>query len=423
MSDLNDLNKPTTTDTEPNVLDTLRAHILRAATWSGWSSTANKVAGLMSAVTAVVSGGRSMRLYRRNDANSADEEVVLLPGVSIGGNAATASDVQAGSKLDTSLAAKAPLNSPVFVGVPTTPTAAPGTNTTQVANTAFVRTEVANVVGSTPAALDTLNELATALGNDPNFAATITGALGNKAPLNGVGATGTWTINISGQAGSSVLNVSLDGDRNPSTIKPSTTSHAVRYDFVNGSAAGVASRYAGLMTYAPWDGKTASTGDASYQLAFGGSAADSGGVPTLNIRKGIDATWNAWYTLLHSGNFNAYAPGLTGGGASGTWNINITGTATVTTSQVLSATTGASAGGVGSYVLASIPNSWGLLPNSNGTVDGASLVAASVVIGYATTDFPNIRLAGTWRHMGNRSESLHGYGYMGNEVGLFLRIL
>lgn len=87
MSDLNDLNRPVPTDTEPNVLDTLRAHIIRAATWSGWGGTTNKVAGLMSAVTAAVSGGRSLRLYRRNDGNTADEEVVSLPGVSVGGSA------------------------------------------------------------------------------------------------------------------------------------------------------------------------------------------------------------------------------------------------------------------------------------------------------------------------------------------------
>lgn len=87
MPDLNDLSRPVTTDTEPNVLDTLRAHIIRVATWSGWSATGNKVAGIMSAVTTVVSGGCSLRLYRRNDANTSDEEIVSLPGVSIGGSA------------------------------------------------------------------------------------------------------------------------------------------------------------------------------------------------------------------------------------------------------------------------------------------------------------------------------------------------
>ena len=190
MSDLNDLAKPVTTDTEPNVLDTLRGHIVRAITWAGYSATANKVAGMMSAVTAAVSGGRSLRLYRRNDANSADEEVVTLPGISVGGNAATASAAQSGSALETALSAKAPLNSPGLTGTPTAPNVVAGTNNTQIANTAFVQTAVANLVGSTPAALDTLAEFATALGNDANFSTTITNALANKAPSSHVGSNG-----------------------------------------------------------------------------------------------------------------------------------------------------------------------------------------------------------------------------------------
>ena len=105
MSDLNDLSRPLPTDTEPDVLDTLRAHIIRLSTWSGWSSTANKVAGLISATTAAVTGGRSLRLYRRNDANNSDEEIISLPGVSIGGNAATASAAQEGSALAQAIAA------------------------------------------------------------------------------------------------------------------------------------------------------------------------------------------------------------------------------------------------------------------------------------------------------------------------------
>ncbi len=180
MSDLNDLAKPVTTDTEPNVLDTLRAHIVRAATWAGYGATANKVAGIMSAVTAAVSGGRSMRLYRRNDANTADDEVVSLPGMSVGGNAATASAAQPGSALESALNAKAPLNSPNLTGTPTAPNAAAGTNSTQIANTAFVQTAVANLVASSPAALDTLAELGAALGGDANFTSTVNTALGNR---------------------------------------------------------------------------------------------------------------------------------------------------------------------------------------------------------------------------------------------------
>ncbi len=71
----------------------------------------------------------------------------------------------------------AALDSPAFTGTPTAPTAAPGTNTTQLANTAFVHAAVAALVAASPAALDTLNELAAALGNDANFATTVNNAL------------------------------------------------------------------------------------------------------------------------------------------------------------------------------------------------------------------------------------------------------
>jgi hypothetical protein len=67
---------------------------------------------------------------------------------------------------------------------------------------------------------------------------------------------------------------------------------------VSASTTGTGGNYAGVMTYAPWVGTTASTGDASYQLAFGSTASNGGGIPELNIRKGIDSTWNAWYTLV-----------------------------------------------------------------------------------------------------------------------------
>lgn len=78
---------------------------------------------------------------------------------------------------------RALIASPGFTGIPTAPTAPAGTNNTQIATTAFVRTAVTALVGSAPVTLDTLNELATALGNDPNFAATMATQLGLKAPL------------------------------------------------------------------------------------------------------------------------------------------------------------------------------------------------------------------------------------------------
>jgi len=88
---------------------------------------------------------------------------------------------------------KADLESPVFTGTPTAPTAALGTNDTQIANTAFVAAAIAALVNSSPAALDTLQELAAALGNDPNFATTITNLIGTKANIASPSFTGTPT--------------------------------------------------------------------------------------------------------------------------------------------------------------------------------------------------------------------------------------
>lgn len=79
---------------------------------------------------------------------------------------------------------KAPLASPEFTGVPKAPTAAASTNTTQLATTAFVQTAIANLVNSAPETLDTLDELAAALGDDANFATTVTNALAGKLAAN-----------------------------------------------------------------------------------------------------------------------------------------------------------------------------------------------------------------------------------------------
>ena len=87
----------------------------------------------------------------------------------------------------------APLASPALTGTPTAPTASLATNTTQVATTAFVAAALANMVDSAPGALDTLNELAAAMGDDPNFAATVTNSLALKAPLASPALTGTPT--------------------------------------------------------------------------------------------------------------------------------------------------------------------------------------------------------------------------------------
>ncbi|HFP2168070.1 TPA: phage tail protein [Escherichia coli] len=97
--------------------------------------------------------------------------------------AAINNDPKFGTTINNALAQKAPLSSPALTGTPTAPTAAQSVNNTQIATTAFVKSAIAAMVGSAPAALDTLNELAAALGNDPNFATTMLNALAGKQPL------------------------------------------------------------------------------------------------------------------------------------------------------------------------------------------------------------------------------------------------
>lgn len=91
---------------------------------------------------------------------------------------------------------RAPLASPIFTGIPAGPTADISTNTTQLATTAFVKSVVADLVATAPDTLDTLNELATALGNDPNFATTMTTALAGKVDKTGSLLTGA--LGVSG---------------------------------------------------------------------------------------------------------------------------------------------------------------------------------------------------------------------------------
>lgn len=75
------------------------------------------------------------------------------------------------------------LASPALSGTPTAPTAVQTTNSTQIATTAFVKAAVSALVGSAPGTLDALNEIATAIGNDPNFATTLATQMAGKQPL------------------------------------------------------------------------------------------------------------------------------------------------------------------------------------------------------------------------------------------------
>ena len=137
--------------------------------------------------------------------------------------------------LQAALDLKAPLASPALTGTPTAPTAASATNTTQIATTAFVKTAISNLVDSSPAALDTLNELAAALGDDPDFASTVSTSLGEKVAKTSVQALhATDALRISGQT---VYLYKGDGT-SENVVIPSTNitvSHAASSVAVNSS--------------------------------------------------------------------------------------------------------------------------------------------------------------------------------------------
>ena len=81
-------------------------------------------------------------------------------------------------------------------------------NSTKVATTAYTDTAIANLVDSSPSALNTLNELAAALGDDANFSTTVTNSIATKMPLAG----GTFTGDVTFSGGASAITVSGGSD-------------------------------------------------------------------------------------------------------------------------------------------------------------------------------------------------------------------
>ncbi|HAX0255876.1 TPA: phage tail protein [Escherichia coli G132] len=120
--------------------------------------------------------------YTAQDATTAQKGIVQLSSATNSTSETLAATSKTVKAVMDETNKKAPLNSPALTGTPTTPTARQGTNNTQIASTAFVMAAIAALVDSSPDALNTLNELAAALGNDPNFATTMTNALAGKQP-------------------------------------------------------------------------------------------------------------------------------------------------------------------------------------------------------------------------------------------------
>jgi hypothetical protein len=217
-------------------------------------------------------------------------------------------------------------------------------NSSRVATTAWIRTYVgsqfADMVASAPATLDTLAELATALGNDPNFATTITTSIGTRVPQariltingvsfdlsadrswtiaagvssfntrtgaitlvssdvttalgytpvqpNGTGASGTWGISISGASNStSFFNLTFSSD-----IESVTSGGIYRQE--NPSSG---------FSYTTTLNMNSSDGRQQLTISRGGDGMKFRGTTTSS-----GTSWNAWNTVLHSSNYSAYS--------------------------------------------------------------------------------------------------------------------
>jgi len=103
------------------------------------------------------------------------------------------------TNLQTALDLLAPLASAALTGTPTAPTAVPATNTTQLATTAFVKLAFDELINAAPGTLDTLDEIAAALGDDPNFVTTITSTLAGKVAIANLVTTAQWLANTAGK--------------------------------------------------------------------------------------------------------------------------------------------------------------------------------------------------------------------------------
>ncbi|HBL6848624.1 TPA: tail fiber protein [Escherichia coli] len=145
------------------------------------SSSSEEFAATPKAVKAAFDLAKSK--YTAKDATTSQKGLVQLSSATNNTSEALAATTKAVKSVKDLADKKAAINSPAFTGTPTAPTATQGTNNTQIATTAYVREAISSLVGSSPEALDTLNELAKALGNDPDFATTMTNKLATKQPL------------------------------------------------------------------------------------------------------------------------------------------------------------------------------------------------------------------------------------------------
>lgn len=117
------------------------------------------------------------------DATTSSKGIVKLNNTLTSDSVTEAATPSTVKQLNEDLQLKANRHNPTFTGTVKAPTPASDSNDTSVSTTAWVRQAIAELVDSSPETLDTLSEIAAALGNDPNFATTMTNQLAGKQPL------------------------------------------------------------------------------------------------------------------------------------------------------------------------------------------------------------------------------------------------
>jgi hypothetical protein len=195
--------------------------------------------------------------------------------------------------LQVALDAKAPLANPALTGIPTAPTAAANTNTTQIATTAYVQTELSDLIGAAPAALDTLNELAAAIGDDASYASSITTALAGKLSTTGKAADSNLLDSIDSLRFPYALNGSLGSTNTFTSDGGIGADNITRSMFYrdNGSQFGQIGFHAQHATSVGYAWQMAST-----------SYADAS---SIQARVKNNGTWTSPVTIWNSGNDGA----------------------------------------------------------------------------------------------------------------------
>lgn len=235
--------------------------------------------------------------------------------------------------------------------------------------------------------------------------------------LTGGGASGTWGISISGNAATATAATTasqIDGI----DFRNGDSSNAVAPDSITNNGAGYVQS---VSLFGQTDG-------ALYSQAYSASWVHQvyGDYRTgqIALRGRNNGTWQPWRAVLDSGNFNVYAPALTGAGASGTWGINVTGNAaTATTLQTARTINGVSfSGSANITVTAATPNAVTFNSGGAGAASGSSHTgSAALTVSYNTVGAPSTtgaNASGTWgiSITGNAATVTNGVYTSGNQT-------